>query len=146
MAWVDLSGAFGYGTILTSTQMQELRDNIVHVRESGDGQARIYLGTYTGDGTTSKAISGVGFEPLFVKIWVRPSSDGAANMVERIDNANWTDFGFAHIAGGGHGERDDTIISMDADGFTVSDAGLGTDSDPNTSGETYDFMCIGISS
>lgn len=28
MAWVNLSGAFGYGTILTSTQMQNLRDNL----------------------------------------------------------------------------------------------------------------------
>jgi hypothetical protein len=28
MAWVDLSGAFGFGTKLTSTQQQNLRDNI----------------------------------------------------------------------------------------------------------------------
>lgn len=28
MTWVDLSGAFSYGTKLTSTQMQNLRDNI----------------------------------------------------------------------------------------------------------------------
>lgn len=27
MTWVDLSSAFGYGTTLTSTQMQNLRDN-----------------------------------------------------------------------------------------------------------------------
>lgn len=28
MAWVDLSSAFGFGTLLTSSQMQNLRDNI----------------------------------------------------------------------------------------------------------------------
>ena len=40
MAWVDLSAAFGYGTKLTSTQMQNLRDNIAaaFAKDSGAPQ------------------------------------------------------------------------------------------------------------
>ena len=40
MTWVDLSGAFGYGTKLTSAQMQQLRDNIAaaFAKDSGAPQ------------------------------------------------------------------------------------------------------------
>lgn len=40
MAWVDLSSAFGFGTVLTSAQMQNLRDNIsaAFAKDSGAPQ------------------------------------------------------------------------------------------------------------
>jgi hypothetical protein len=44
MAWTDLSGAFGYGTKLTSAQMQNLRDNITALA-NGDAGAPSILGT-----------------------------------------------------------------------------------------------------
>ncbi len=34
MTWVDLSSAFGFGTKLTSAQMQNLRDNVVSAVQS----------------------------------------------------------------------------------------------------------------
>lgn len=41
MAWTDLSGAFGYGTKLTSAQMQNLRDNVSAVPAGESGAPRI---------------------------------------------------------------------------------------------------------
>jgi len=41
MTWVDLSGAFGYGTKLTSTQMQNLRDNIAAMAAGDAGAPEI---------------------------------------------------------------------------------------------------------
>ena len=41
MAWVDLSGAFGYGTKLTSTQMQNLRDNLTALANGDGGSPKI---------------------------------------------------------------------------------------------------------
>jgi len=41
MAWVDLSGAFGYGTKLTSTQVQNLRDNIAAMAAGDAGAPEI---------------------------------------------------------------------------------------------------------
>lgn len=37
MGWTDLSAAFGYGTKLTSQQMQQLRDNIAAAMEGASG-------------------------------------------------------------------------------------------------------------
>ena len=39
--WTDLSGAFGYGTKLTSAQMQQLRDNITALAEGASGAPEI---------------------------------------------------------------------------------------------------------
>jgi len=41
MTWVDLSGAFGYGSKLTSTQMQNLRDNIAALAAGDTGHPEI---------------------------------------------------------------------------------------------------------
>jgi len=35
MGWTDLSGSFGYGTKLTSAQMQQLRDNVIVALQGG---------------------------------------------------------------------------------------------------------------
>lgn len=53
MPWVDLSAAFGFGTILTSTQMQNVRDNITFVRE----EVKPYIVEYTGNITLSDIAS-----------------------------------------------------------------------------------------
>jgi hypothetical protein len=41
MAWVDLSGAFGFGTQLTSAQQQNLRDNITALANGDSGAPSI---------------------------------------------------------------------------------------------------------
>ena len=50
MTWTDLSGAFGYGSVLTSTQMQNLRDNIAAAFAGDAGAPQLVLGALdTGD-------------------------------------------------------------------------------------------------
>jgi len=53
MAWTDLSAAFGFGTILTSTQMQSIRDNIISVADGDTGAPRIVTGAIKGLSTSS---------------------------------------------------------------------------------------------
>ena len=104
--------------------------------------ARIKTGTYTGNGTASQGITGVGFQPLYLVIWVRQTVDGVSvgrwETTTQIvtDNVN-----------GGAIFVDTTrfltreIISLDADGFTVDDDDA--DSNPNEDGTVYNYMAIG---
>lgn len=99
-------------------------------------------GTYTGDGTTSQGITGVLFAPKYVRIWNRETVDGtaieafetSADMVDDIAAGAAYDVKNAVI-------KDNAIISLDADGFTVDDDGL--DSHPNKSGQVYNYIAHG---
>lgn len=42
-------------------------------------------GTYTGDGTTSQAITGVGFAPSYVRIWRVRGTQGSIEADETLD-------------------------------------------------------------
>ena len=106
--------------------------------------ARIKVGNYTGDGTTSKSITGLGFQPKFVKIWNRPSAAGASDYAcQKVDDT-WStlcetiypyhDTINQYIV-------NNAIISFDTDGFTVGDGG--SDADPNSNSATYTYLAIG---
>lgn len=110
--------------------------------------ARIATGTYTGDGTTSQAITGVGFQPKFVFITRRFTSAGAISIKDAVlttdvivdDHAD----GMALDLQGSldlTGFTTNAIISLDSDGFTVDDNGA--DQDPNQNGTTYNYLAIG---
>lgn len=70
---------------------------------------RIKVGTYTGDGNATQAITGVGFQPDFVIIMpgaaynVHGKTGDMGLNSKRFDNA-W---------------QTNRIVSLDADGFTV---------------------------
>ena len=119
----------------------------VNVDDSGTGTlhgAYIKTGTYTGDGAVSQAITGVGFRPKYVKIVPHFAVDTTYSgtgpwsvlktdtMDTQFSEANW---------GVGAGIRDNMIISLDADGFTVDDDG--SDNDPNKNGRVYDYIVMG---
>ena len=110
--------------------------------------ARVATGTYTGDGATSQAITGVGFQPKFVRIWQRFTSDGdEARIVETTDtmvddNASGMAVFIAESAGTAIITHEiDRIISLDSDGFTVDDGGA--DAFPNKNGIVYNYLAIG---
>ncbi len=109
----------------------------------------IKTGSYTGDGTTSKAITGVGFTPKYVKIWPRITTNAASSFSYETtpeiidDNASGgaicqttnnadpgAPFFFANA-----------IIALGADGFTVDDGGV--DDPPNKNGTVYNYLCLG---
>jgi len=116
---------------------------------SGGSIGMIKTGTYTGDGTTSQAISSVGFTPKYVRIWPQETVDGSpANVyvtTDTIVDDSGSGMAIWHNDDGGggvkHESATDAIISLDFDGFTVDDAGV--DSDPNASGVTYNYLAQG---
>lgn len=99
-------------------------------------------GSYTGNGAASRAITGVGFSPLKVKIYEIPAAAGTAEIFEKCD-IHAGAFCHFHLvtAGNEHYYVEDRIISLDADGFTIGDAG--TDSHPNKNLANYIWYCQG---
>ena len=103
---------------------------------------RIATGTYTGDGSTSQGVTGVGFAPKYLKIWKLGADGAGAVIFEKSDTSGWGTLAVKHanialvIS-----NADNAIISLDADGFTVDDAG--SDQNPNANGETYHFLALG---
>ncbi len=109
-------------------------------------RAQIATGTYTGDGSTSQSITGVGFQPVYVKIWERATTN--SDPIETyettdtiIDDISQTSIREVGGSSDGPDVVQDTIVSLDSDGFTVDDRG--SDASPNTNGQVYNFMAIG---
>ncbi|KKM82267.1 hypothetical protein LCGC14_1321350 [marine sediment metagenome] len=105
--------------------------------------ARIKTGTYTGDGTTAQAITGVGFSPKYVRTWERITTEGVIDVFETTpdiidDNAAGVSIWFSTI---GVQVYFRAIISLDADGFTVDDKGANFH--PNSDGQVYNYLAIG---
>ena len=102
-------------------------------------------GTYVGDGADAPglAITGLGFSPNYVQISEEETVSG-----EAIEIFETTDKIIDDIAGGmanihrpastpPHATIEKRIISLDIDGFTVSDDGA--NEHPNKAGVTYNY-------
>jgi hypothetical protein len=94
-------------------------------------------GTYTGDGTTSQAITGLGFTPKYVRIWPVPTSGGATIVFEKTDDMGVYAF---YDDPDQYTSAADMIISLDADGFTVDDNAA--DANPNKNDQAYCYLAI----
>jgi len=125
------------GEVVTAANMN------TYVRDNFAAAAQIYTGTYTGDGTTSKAITGVGFEPKLVWIWEQETDGSESTAYFTTDTIidNDPDGMAIKETSGDHSAQDNGIIAISSDGFTVDDAGA--DAHPNKNTQVYDFMCIG---
>jgi hypothetical protein len=105
---------------------------------------QLKTGGYSGDGTTSNAITGVGFEPKFLFIWESQADGG---------NPQWGFTSDSYMANDAQGlmvvfsnagnsfSQDNRVLSLDSDGFTLSDDGA--NSFPNTSGTAYQYIALG---
>jgi hypothetical protein len=111
------------------------------VQFAGDALARIKIGTFTGNGGTSQAISDVGFTPKYVRIWERATSDGTTVYVGETNTEIVDDNGSGGAVVAGTTFRDNEIISLDSDGFTVDDDGA--DAHPNKNSSVYSYMALG---
>jgi len=102
---------------------------------------KIKVGTYTGDGSTGQAITGLGFQPKYVKIWPRPSAEADMIIMEKVDDT-WGDYAAGHIvtATHEHYSLDNRINSFDSDGFSVDDDGA--DSHPNKNSQVYSYLAL----
>ncbi len=114
----------------------------VWYRTASATEGRIKTGTYTGDGTESQAITGIGFSPKYVKIFRRPTSEILMELYEKLDQS-WGDFAAEHgvTATAEHKAFDNRINSLDADGFTVDDDA--SDQNPNADTFTYNYLALG---
>ena len=86
-------------------------------------------GTYTGNDTDNRAITGIGFEPSLVII-KGDSSDPAVFRTASMIGDNSFEFGSGRLT-------PDLIQSLDSDGFTI-----GFDIAVNTNGITYYYIAI----
>lgn len=153
------SGTFGINTLMTQAQAEAGTDTVgrlvaaLQVKQAIDVLAptsKHKTGTYTGDGATSQGITGIGFQPIFVWITKRVTSEGAFSDREVIfttdqivdDNGSGGAITIHETAGNTSTAFDaNAIISLDADGFTVDDNGA--DADPNTNSQVYNYFAIG---
>ena len=106
----------------------------------------MYTGSYTGDGATSQAITGIGFQPKYLRIWERLTSAGAGALFETTDTIvddNAAGGAIEVVTAWGNGVRFviNAIISLDSDGFSVDDAG--SDSHPNKNSTVYNYLAMG---
>lgn len=104
---------------------------------------RLKTGSYTGDGSTSQAITGVGFRPK-VLIILLPISDGSSSIfgitTTSLMARDPQGLGL-FMSTGAVTNLDNRFISLDSDGFTVSDDG--GDVFPNTNAQIYDYIAWG---
>jgi len=124
------------------TAIEQVNTNLV---SAFNNVPKMATGSYTGDGATSKAITGLGFQPRYVKIMFRRTVDGGTVIVHEAwdtvldDNVNGGAIQYA--SAGSISFETDAIISFDADGFTVDDAGV--DNSPNANGQGYNWIALG---
>ena len=99
------------------------------------GGAKMKVGTYTGDGGATKAITGVGFLPDVV--FVFPMLNDSLNVSVKTTDMGSTNSKLL----GGSKVVTDSIRSLDADGFTVGYGdGNKAAGDMNISGATYCYV------
>ena len=91
---------------------------------------KIKTGSYTGDGSASQAITGIGFQPDVVLIKRSGASNGVIRSSTVAGNLTKDVFASAAMFAGG-------ILSLGADGFTV-----GPDARVNTAANTYFYLAL----
>lgn len=131
----------------TGSAIEAARIDHKHGMPAAGGGA-MALGTYTGDGGTAQAITGIGFLPK--ALWIsRVATSQTVVEVRRMifttaqildNNAAGGLFSFGDGTAGQASFETGGVVSLDSDGFTVDDNGA--NEDPNESGgPTYDFVC-----
>lgn len=132
---------------ITISSFSDLTTNFNNSLTQASSTTSIKTGSYTGDGTTSQAITGIGFSPKFVKVYQKSDTPGTAidsyeTFAELLDDdPSGMSLFNRPAASPPHAVIDDAIISLDSDGFTVDDDGV--DSHPNKNLQVYNYYAIG---
>lgn len=110
--------------------------------------ARIATGTYTGDGSTSQAITGVGFQVRWLWITQHESNErdigaGSREIVwttDIVEDDNGAGMA-VDLGNDSHRWVTDAVIALGADGFTVDDDA--NDRHPNKNAHAYNYFALG---
>jgi len=97
-------------------------------------------GSYTGDAAATQAITGVGFQPTVLIVYL-PNNSTYGNAYKTDQYGTKT-----HLPRGGGNNNvweDDHIISLDADGFTVGDGTAGVGNILNINATDYYYIAWG---
>lgn len=98
----------------------------------GSSVFKIKTGTYTGNGSDNRAITGIGFQPMLV--WIKPkdttANDGAMSWDSFASDRSFDPAGSATPSA-------DMIQSFDTDGFTI-----GTTANVNSNGVDYVWVAM----
>lgn len=99
---------------------------------------RMKTGVYNGDGTTPRAIIGIGFKPRFVIVYVHVAGEYPNPCLKTDQDLFFS--GAPFLAGAITEWKYDPemIISLDADGFTV-----GNSAGTNENGQAYTYIAFG---
>ena len=100
---------------------------------------RIKTGDYTGDGASPHAIVGIGFQVIYVIIWIEKDDGVVTRSYEATPEIMDHDVdGLCAVVAATFTMQDKLVISLDADGFTVE-----SNNHPNTNANVYNYMCLG---
>jgi len=116
-------------------------DNVINSQLSPSVQLK--TGIYTGDGTTSIGVTGIGFSPKYLIIWEQSTVDATSIAIWETTDViidDLTDGAAIDLGGATPVVRDNHIISLDVDGFTVDDNAL--DEHPNKLNTVYSYLAI----
>jgi hypothetical protein len=114
-------------------QLAERVDDLENA--GGGGTAEIAVGIYTGNGSATQAITGVGFQPDAV--FIGGHAVGAADTLMAADTMS----GNAIYADGIFRYASDHVTAFGADGFTVGD-GTGTTNVHNVNSRAYTYIAL----
>lgn len=100
--------------------------------------ARIAVGTYTGDGAATQAITGVGFQPRVVLTFANLDPHGGFSQIALKTSAQTTQ---ALVSWNQY--EDDHITAFGADGFTVGDGTGSTNGNTcNVNTNVYTYIAL----
>lgn len=104
----------------------------------GGPEMQIKVGSYTGNDSNPQAITGVGFLPVFVIVWMRNDSDANRGVAVRATG----DTNAVTFNPGDMRYKDD-IVSLDADGFSVRNEGGSSEFKGNEDTRVYTYVAFG---
>ena len=127
-------------------------DGSISIAASVSSGTQFATGSYTGNGGTSNAITGVGFQPKLLHITKKLTSVGddflrrewawtSDVIIDDISGGGFISVPGVNASGDDPSMEDDGILSLDSDGFTVDDDGA--DFDPNANTVVYNYWAIG---
>ena len=127
------------GFMLTGLAAGAAAGNSVRYEQLIGAYPLIAHGEYTGDGNNTQAVTGVGFEPVFMLLYDQVATGSNMHCIIKCATDGTKSrglFSASQIYADGY------IVSLDSDGFTVGSAS--TKDWVNYNARKYTYICLGL--